>query len=240
MDIKMAKLYQFIFLCTLMSSCLTPKTALEYEIEEGFYNSKIFGQNEKVYLDNERDSLYVFPISKDGQYYKLDTGRRKALIFPQKLSEISFNDNYFTTHGLDIDVIAIPFKYRFPVSTQPQQLSSNLNVSLYGGYRTDYYSFKYRKNKFGQYERNTRHYGLSFGGFSGFGSSPVTPWFTNDMITEEYDGLVWSNGVVVSLGIDRLNLGAALGWDRLLDSNSSVWIYQSKPWLGLVIGININ
>ncbi|MCH7396402.1 hypothetical protein MM236_00305 [Belliella sp. DSM 107340] len=119
-------------------------------------------------------------------------------------------------------------------------MSTNLNASVYAGYRTDFYSLKYSRNKFGQQERKTRHYGLSFGAFSGFGSSPITPWFTNDQITEEYDGLVWSNGLAFSIGIDYLNLGFALGWDRLLDKNSNLWIYQRKPWLGLIIGININ
>ncbi|MCH7414256.1 hypothetical protein MM213_12210 [Belliella sp. R4-6] len=236
----MSRIYGFIFLSVILNSCIASKETVKFEIEDGLYTSKVFGQKEKIYLDNEYDSIYIFPIVKKGEFYQIDTLENDALIYPQHLAEVDCPDSYFTTNGFDIDLITIPFKYRFPVANQPQQLSTNLNASVYAGYRTDFYSLKYRRNKFGQQERKTRHYGLSFGAFSGFGSSPITPWFTNDQITEEYDGLVWSNGLAFSIGIDYLNLGFALGWDRLLDKNSNLWIYQRKPWLGLIIGININ
>jgi hypothetical protein len=236
----MFKLYPLLFFLLVLSSCLSSKQSIKFELEDGFYQSKIAGEKETIYLDNELDYLYVFPLKKVEDLYEVDTLRRETFVFPQQLSYYPLDPVTFTTHGFDVDVITIPFKYRFPVFGQPQQLSTNLNASLYTGYRTDFYSLKYKRNKLGQYIRQSKHYGLSFGAFSGFGSSPVTPWFTNDQITEEYDGLVWSNGLAVSLGIDYLNLGLAVGWDRLLDKNSSVWIYQRKPWLGLVIGININ
>ncbi|MFD2037417.1 hypothetical protein ACFSKL_21650 [Belliella marina] len=236
----MSRIHTLILLSVFLNSCIASKETVKFEIEDGFYNSRVFGQKEKVYLDNEVDSIYIFPIVRKGVFFEMDTLENKALIYPQKLSDKKYPDSHFTARGFDVDVITIPFKYRFPVGNQPQQLSTNLNASVYAGYRTDYYSLKYRRNKFGQLERGTKHYGLSFGAFSGFGSSPITPWFTNDQITEEYDGLVWSNGIAVSIGIDYLNLGIALGWDRLLDQNSNLWVYQRKPWLGLIIGININ
>lgn len=230
----------FVILIVFLNSCITSKNSIEYEIEDGFYKSNVFGQKEQVYIDNLDDSIFVYPLVSKQDFFQLDTVERKRVIYPQKLSQKELSNSYFTTREFDVDVITIPFKYRFPVGNQPQQLSTNLNASIYAGYRTDYYSLKYKKNKFGQQERSAKHYGLSFGGFSGFGSSPVTPWFTNDQITEEYDGLVWSNGFAVIIGIDYVNLGLSVGWDRLLDSNSTSWIYHRKPWVGLVIGININ
>lgn len=236
----MIRVFISIYFCFLFTSCISSKDTARFEIADGFYTSSIFGAQQKVYVDNRQDSIAVFALTKNGEFFKVDTTDREALFFPQDLAQQTYADTYFKTREIDFDLIAIPFKYRFPVASQAQQLSTNLNASFYTGYRTDFYSLKYRNNKFGQLERVTRHYGISVGGFSGFGSSPITPWFTNDMITEEYDGWVWSNGFAVSLGIDYLNIGFAVGWDRLLDSNSSSWIYHRKPWLGLVIGININ
>lgn len=93
---------------------------------------------------------------------------------------------------------------------------------------------------FGSFDRYSNHYGLTVGVFSGFGSTLIGPWFTKDQVQLEYDGVVWTNGVAVSIAFNYLTIGLGLGWDKLLDTNKSVWIYQNKPWLGLVLGINLN
>lgn len=31
-----------------------------------------------------------------------------------------------------------------------------------------------------------------------------------------------------------------LGFDTLLDRNAQFWIYQERPWLGLMLGLNLN
>jgi hypothetical protein len=34
-----------------------------------------------------------------------------------------------------------------------------------------------------------------------------------------------------------MSVGLAIGFDNLVDKNKSVWIYNQKPYIGLVIGI---
>ncbi|WP_373494621.1 hypothetical protein [Aquiflexum sp.] len=230
-----------ILIFVIISGCSSFKNTVQYEIADGVYKSRIFSDEiEKVYIDNEKEFLYVFLLSEGDLPYGLDTVNRDAIVFPQRRTETKIDKANFYTSEFDIDLVTIPFKYRFPTDGFPQQLNTNLNASVFLGYRTDFYTLKYKENEIGLIERMTNHYGMTFGFFSGFGSTAVNPFVTNDQINIEYDGIVWSNGLSVSFAVDYFNLGLALGWDNLLDNNSSYWIYQKRPWIGLVLGINLN
>lgn len=232
---------QFILVFLISTGCSSYKNTVQYEIGDGIYKSKIFSDGmEKVYIDNEENFLYVFPLSEGDSHFVLDTVRRNVLEFPQRRTTTKFDKATFYTTEFDVDLITIPFKYRFPSDGFPQQLNTNLNASVFLGYRTDLYTLKYKENEIGLIDRLTKHYGLTFGFFSGFGSTAVNPFVTQNKINIEYDGIVWSNGLAVSFAVDYLNLGLSLGWDNLLDGNSSFWIYQKRPWIGLVLGINLN
>lgn len=222
-------------------SCKSQKDFNTFLIEDGIYRSKIFdGKKEWVYLDNEQDFLFVFPLNRKNNVYFLDTINRSYLSFPQERWAVKLNDEVFQTNSFDVDLISIPFKFRGRTAGIPPQLNTNLNASLYFGYRSDWYSLGYKQNPFGAFERVTRHYGLTIGLFTGLGSTSVNPWVTNDQIAYEYDGITWSNGIAFSFAFNYLNLGVGLGYDMLLDNNSRYWVYQKKPWIGLVLGINLN
>jgi hypothetical protein len=68
----------------------------------------------------------------------------------------------------------------------------------------------------------------------------MNPFVTNNNITSEYDGLVITKGVAGLVGVGDFTVGAALGFDNLLDKNRKVWIYENKPWFGFNVGFNIN
>lgn len=238
-----------IFNCILLSvistmllfSCQTNRQIVRYELEDGIYRSNIFeGKNETVFIDNEPDFVYVYPVKKTNGYLNLDTLNRGFLSYPQKRAAAKIAPEVFKTNNFDLDLITIPFKFRPSIAGVPAQLNTNLNALIYTGYRSDWYTLGYDQNMFGSFDRYSNHYGLTVGFFSGFGSTFIGPWFTRDQVQIEYDGIVWSNGVAVSFAFNYLTIGLGLGWDKLLDTNNSVWIYQNKPWLGLVLGINLN
>jgi hypothetical protein len=233
--------FYFLAMSLIFISCRAQKEINAYEIEDGFYKSRIYGEKkELVYLDNEPDYLSIFPVYSSNGYFFLDTMNREIINFPQKNIAAKIEDEIFQTNEFDIDLISIPFKFRSSRQGIPPQLNTNLNASMYFGYRTDWYTLGYQPSPFGEYERLTRHYGVTFGAFSGISAIPVNPWLTRDNINYEYDGIAWSYGVAVSFAFNYLNIGVGLGWDYLLDNNSRFWIYQNKPWLGLVLGINLN
>jgi hypothetical protein len=232
----------YLFLISLATiSCSAYKETVQYEIIDGIYTSKILDRkSEKVYIDNEPDLLYVFPVVKKNEYFLLDTLKRNYLSFPQRQTATPLERQTFRIHEFDLDLITIPFKFRMETAGVPPQLNTNLNASLYFGYRSDWYTLNYKQNELGLFDRFTKHYGITLGFFSGFGSTLINPWVTNDQVAIEYDGVVWSNGLALSFAIDYLTIGLGLGWDNLMDNNSSKWIYQNKPFFGLVLGINLN
>lgn len=225
----------------LFVSCKSQKSFDAFEIEDGLYTSRIFeGKKETVFLDNEPQFLHVFPVNESNGIYFLDTIGKERLSFPQSQGAVKLKNEVFQTKNFDLDLISIPFKFRSRRQGVPPQLNTNLNASLYVGYRSDWYTLGYKQNEFGLFDRITRHYGMTFGFFSGLGSTSINPLVTQDRISYEYDGITWSNGIALSFAFNYLNLGIGFGWDKLLDNNSRYWVYQNRPWLGLVLGINLN
>jgi hypothetical protein len=75
--------------------------------------------------------------------------------------------------------------------------------------------------------------------FAGIGITAMNPTVTNNQIDQEYDGIVFQKGVAGFVGMRRITLGLSLGFDNLLDANKHLWAYQQKPWIGLMLGINL-
>ncbi|MBA2613647.1 MAG: hypothetical protein H0U95_16920 [Bacteroidetes bacterium] len=221
------------------SNCGVIKNSPKYQLANGYYKSKSFSaKTEKVYIDNEVDTVYVYKYDK--QLKKVDTSASSRLAFADKISRINKNSKYFRQPSFDVDFVTMPFKYRPTQRGFPQQFNTSLNGAVYFGFRNDVYQLKYRETPLKKYLRQTTHYGFSFGLFTGIGGAVINPWVTNGVVGYDYDGVAWSKGISAIIGINNFTLGLALGFDNLLDENKDFWIYQQKPWLGLAFGLNLN
>jgi hypothetical protein len=211
------------------------KDSSTYEFSDGTYKSKCFsGNSSKVYVQNRNDSILVYKLNA------AKTTTQAPLSYPSKnTSEIIGGDRFRET-SLDLDFLTMPFKFRAVVKNMPQQFNTNLNGSVYFGIRSDIYNIKYNSTPLNYWQRQTNHFGVSFGLFSGIGGTAINPWVTDSNVNSEYDGVVWMKGVAFIVAIDKFTLGIALGTDNLLDSNKKHWIYESKPWTGLTFGLNLN
>jgi hypothetical protein len=139
----------------------------------------------------------------------------------------------------DLDVLTIPFKIRPSVAGFPEQLNANFNAAMYFGRRVDRFTIETdRKGR--SAKTHLRGTGYGYGGFIGLGSEAVNPYVTRQRIDYEYDGFVINGGVAGIYDAKRFNLGLALGADFLIDRNRRDWIYQGKPWIGVLFGINLN
>lgn len=83
-----------------------------------------------------------------------------------------------------------------------------------------------------------RQVGFDVGFFAGLGLTFMNPTVTDNKITQEYDGMVFQKGVAGFVTFDNMSVGLTIGFDNLLNKNRSSWIYNQKPYLGLVIGIS--
>jgi hypothetical protein len=50
---------------------------------------------------------------------------------------------------------------------------------------------------------------------------------------------ILSPGGFLVLGVNRVNVGLALGADFSFGSAARVWVYQGKPWLGVVLSLDL-
>ncbi|GAB3300003.1 hypothetical protein GCM10027511_15120 [Hymenobacter humi] len=50
---------------------------------------------------------------------------------------------------------------------------------------------------------------------------------------------ILSPGGFLVLGVNRVNVGLALGADFTFGSAARVWIYQGKPWVGVVLSLDL-
>lgn len=223
----------------VISSCRTGRETSKYQLSDGYYKSKTFSnQHNTVYIDNGKDTISIYLVQR--QTKLIDTLKEFKKTFPQLASDFSLMSATFKQASFDIDFLTIPLKYRPVQKDFPGQLNTNLNGALYLGYRTDIYQLRYVKTPLKNFTRQTPHYGLSFGLFTGLGGITMNPSVTNNQLASEYDGVVWSKGFAGIIGINNFTIGLAPGYDDLLDNNKKHWLYQGKPWLGLAFGLNIN
>lgn len=230
-------LYLLIVVCT---GCGIVKPSAKYQFSDGYYNSQGIGDVRKVYVYNQDSSISVYPVIIKGKKTHIDTTRHRTVIYGQVVPDSIKKTPVFTKGSFDIDFLTIPIKYRFPSEGFVRQLNANLNGGLYLGYRKDFYILHYDVSPIGVSTRSTTHLGFSAGGYIGFGNSFISQYVTQGQVQSEYDGVVFNRGFAAIVALNRFTAGLAIGWDRLLDRNQEYWIYNNKPWLGIVLGLNLN
>ncbi|SEI92951.1 hypothetical protein SAMN04487995_2596 [Dyadobacter koreensis] len=232
-----------LILCLLFLSlhgCKSLNNSPKYKFEDGVYKSKLQGEKQHVYIENDHDSIIVYAINKGVKKLSVDTSVMPKSKTPSKNSLKTIGENKYWQNSFDIDFVTIPLKFRPSTSSFPRQLSNNLNGAVYLGYRNDTYGVSYTKNPIGHVSQKIIHYGFSAGIITGFGTTAMNPYNTNNNISIEYDGMVWTKGIAVLFGVGKFTFGLIGGIDHLLDDNKEYWYYQGKPYLGAAVGLNLN
>lgn len=225
-------------LLLLFTSCETLKQSSKYQFNEGYYNVRLNGKKEKVYVLTGSDSVKAYR-QKDLQKEKIDTARAILIAFPsQKPSD--FQSRSFSRKTFDIDILTVLFKYRPSAKGFPPQFNATFNGAAFFGFRTDSYKLTYNQTPMHIYKRIITHYAYSFGLFTGLGTARIDEYVTNNALLIEYDGLVNLTGAAVILAVDKLTFGITCGTDHLLDRNAKVWVNNGRPWLGVSLGLNLN
>lgn len=142
---------------------------------------------------------------------------------------------------LDLDVFTIPFKVRPPQAGVPVQLNTNFNAAIYVGRRLDFYSLRTKATTPFGATPHIRATGIGYGAFVGAGSTFITTDVAGARsTTAEYEGLVLHGGLATIYDARAFNIGVAVGVDKLLGPDGSAWIYQGKPWFGILFGLDLN
>lgn len=224
------------FLCC--SSCVAIKQSGSHDLRDGYFLLKNgTAAPQQVYAVVTDDSI---------AFHSLISNTKQPLAVAIKkiaiggiVADSLLQPFILVKKSIDLDLSTILFKYRFRRKTLPNQISSNLNFAIYSGYRHDYFKFKDEADRLMKHKRVMRHFEFDMGVFAGLGSSPLNSSTTANAINVEYDGVVFQKGIAFFIGSRNFTIGLGLGTDGLMDSNKKSWIYQEKPWMGVMIGLNL-
>lgn len=218
------------------SSCSTLEKSLTHGFNSGYYKLQSKNKNtENVYVDIVDEKLDV--------YY--ETGKQpdknKFLTISLKPSDsLVISPMLFSKKSLDIDITTILLKYRPAIYGLPGQLNTDFNVALYAGWRHDNYNIKGKTDPLGMRYHKISNWGYDFGLFTGLGSTLISPFTTQNKITDEYSGLIIQTGFAGFIESNVASFGISIGIDYLMNSDRDVWIYTNKPWVGFIVGIALN
>jgi hypothetical protein len=225
-----------VALIVFFTSCNTLEKASMHGFNSGYYK---FESNQKsaqnVYLDVTDEKIDVYHQTKK----QPDTNA--FLTIPLNPTDNLINNPMvFTKKSLDIDVTAILLKYRPSVYGLPGQMTTDFNIALYAGWRQDSYNIVSRMDPLGKSHNKIISRGYDFGLFAGPGASLISPFTTQNNVTDEYSGMIIQTGFAGFLESNIASFGIAIGFDSLLNSDREVWIYNKKPWVGFIVGIALN
>ena len=83
--------------------------------------------------------------------------------------------------------------------------------------------------------------GIGYGVFLEAGSTLVTSDVMRmRLTTADYEGLVLHGGLAAIYDARDFNIGVAVGVDQLLEADAPYWLYQHKPWFGVLFGLDLN
>jgi hypothetical protein len=224
----------FSFGLLIQYSCGVIDKASRHGFDNGYYIRSQNGEKEKVYLSVTEDSAIVYPIieNKPG---------KTGIVLPLREADSLYQiPSRFHKTSLDVDITSIFFKYRPKTMELPMQLSAELNIALYAGWRHDYYRIVGKKDPIGKTLYKVVNRGFDFGILAGPGTTFIGPSTTKNSISQEYNGMIIEYGIAAFLESNFASFGIATGFDHLLGSDRDVWIYNKRPWIGFVVGIALN
>ncbi len=225
-DLNRLRLLSTLFvLLLLMGSCRVAVSP--GMLEPDFYqiNKQMHRPQEKVYVIDPGDTLQLLSQNRDQ---------------PQRISRETYRDWTFSRRSVDADVFTLPFKVRPPRNGLPAQLNSNFNAALYLGRRIDLFNYKVKVITPTYSVRQLQSRGFGYGIFAGVGSTAITDFVTRVPVGIEYEGVILDVGIATIYDARIFNIGLAVGVDQLMDQNRHVWIYQQRPWFGVLFGLNLN
>jgi len=218
------------------TSCNTLEKTSTHGFNSGYYKLQSKHENvQNVYLDITDEKIEVYHETE-----KQPEKNKFLTIALEPSDSLVISPMVFSKKSLDIDITSILLKYRPAVYGLPGQLNTDFNVALYAGWRHDIYNIESKIDPLGKSYNKISNWGYDFGFFTGPGSTPISPFTTQNQITDEYSGLMIQTGFAGFIELNVASFGISLGIDYLLNSDRDVWIYTNKPWVGFIVGIAIN
>lgn len=226
---------EILAVIALFTSCSTFEKASFHGFNSGFYKFESDRQTKMVYTDVMEERIDVYNESER----KIE---KEVFLSIPLINSDSFQTSPINFHkqSFDIDITTILLKYRPSVYGLPQQLNTDMNISLYAGWRHDNYKIITIKDPLNKSYLKISNFGYDFGIFAGPGTTAINSFTTNNMTENDYSGIIFQTGFAGFLESNIASFGVAVGFDYLLNRDREIWIYNNKPWVGFIVGIALN
>lgn len=142
-------------------------------------------------------------------------------------------------HQMFLQPVTIALRFRGEAlrDTVPAQATTGFNAGFALGWKLSKIYWRRNKNAFNS---QTQRYSLGLGGLFSMGAVELNDKNTRAPRAQFPRSVpVLTYGAMVTLGLGSLNLGVAGGIDRTFTTQTDGWLYQGKPWWGLVLGLDV-
>lgn len=167
-------------------------------------------------------------LSLDNVYYNPET----SILKDNK--SFKYLDSKFA-----IQTLSIPLKFRKALDDGtkfPTQVETGINIGFAPVYKWNLNIFNPTKKYMGKV-LNT--YSVNLGGLLNLGATDLKTASNAPGLKSDRKSGTFSYGTFVMFGINNINFGYAIGWDKVLGEGGSNWVYQNKMWQGLVVALDI-
>ncbi|MBI3232743.1 MAG: hypothetical protein HYZ42_01665 [Bacteroidetes bacterium] len=186
-----------------------------------------------IYEGDKIVAYYANKYDRNGDY-RLELGNREYFSAVQQ--KFAFGP------------LTVPFKYRLgytytksdgTTDRVKDEISTGLNIGLFGGYQIGKYRTRYEKGSF----KKLPQWGGSVGGFFTISSVSVdSSSSTSDTYpltgSNKSSMGIFSPGFCFMGTANNISMGLFVGWDVGFGQDAKRWDYNNRPWIGF--GFNYN
>ncbi len=262
-SINFVNLFSLILIISVFSSCVNTKkynTAWLYK-NQVIYESKLDKKGRNIILKDsvmessivkitEKDSI-VSLVVLEGEL-KSDTltinqkpHYPKGLFFPYLDTISNSNTRFIESNKLKymqtspvFQAITIPLKVRFAQGDVPYTASGSINIGFAVGWKFTHHVYKNFHHRGTNLYLNSKTNSFSFTPGIFFGPTIIELDRENSNLINDRDILGITGGGMIVFGINRFNIGVAVGVDHVIGNQNKSWIYSGVPWVGATIALD--
>jgi hypothetical protein len=207
---------------------------------KGFLYKNTSGNVVLIVLDKKLPSTKN-PKDSRNLFFFPNIASEKKITTELKQNEIPYYRGaalkYMTVSSV-LQAISIPMKIRFKQDNFPPQINTSFNAGITYGFQFIQYKLRneYYPNLTTTFLENKISFSIA--GFGGLTPVTLTSSNTNNSIKVSEDVVGIDYGLVGVVSFNRLNFGLSLGCDTPLNKDGKNWIYNTKPWIGIVVGVD--
>jgi hypothetical protein len=156
--------------------------------------------------------------------FEIDVKKRK-IGNPNIIAKIPFR-------AINWGISVTPYRVRFAQDSIPFSTDSKIELAFLYGYTVGYAQINHEA---------ITHYYFTSSLFLGATTAKLTKASVTEpqRLKKEQNSFAASYGVNMMFGRNNFGVSLCLGFDTAFGQNSTLWIYQNKPWIGLGVSTNL-